>query len=371
MTITTAASADHHPEGEADCFVIGPIGDEHAEADSDARRVYEQALTVYEEVIRAACRRHGLSTQRADDIADAGEITDQIRRRLIEADLVIADVSGANPNVMYELGFRDAHGRPVILIGQTGDLPFDIARKRTIRFKRERPSLIQARDHLDRFLGEGISKGFAATTAFGPSDGSTTLPAQTGADTAERALDDEPGLFEQMVEVEEALGSIGEDMDSITEALEEMADAARHKTPQMEELNRAGGPASARLALVKEFSDAITGPAASMRSGAEAFAARLTQIDQGIMAQLDFIEALSPEDRDSDTQQFMEQLVETAEAMATSAESISEFGETVHGMVGYSRLLRSPGRDISVAVRTLATLVELTGAWASRARGLM
>ena len=41
------------------CFVVGPIGNRHAEIGSAERETYEEALQIYEEVITPACRRCG------------------------------------------------------------------------------------------------------------------------------------------------------------------------------------------------------------------------------------------------------------------------------------------------------------------------
>jgi hypothetical protein len=86
------------------CFVIGPIGSELAGIGTDERDTYEQALRVMSAVIEPACEQVGLEPVRADGLAKAGEITDQIFRRLRDDDVVIADLTGANANVMYELG---------------------------------------------------------------------------------------------------------------------------------------------------------------------------------------------------------------------------------------------------------------------------
>ena len=43
-------------------------------------------------------------------------ILDKIGRLISQADVVIADCSGRNPNVFYELGMAHALGKPVVLI---------------------------------------------------------------------------------------------------------------------------------------------------------------------------------------------------------------------------------------------------------------
>jgi hypothetical protein len=98
------------------CFVIGPIGNKFAAHGSDERAAYEESLEVWEEVVLPACNSYSLDPIRSDGLARPGEITEQIFRRLRDDDVVIADLTGANPNVMYELGLRHSHYYASLLI---------------------------------------------------------------------------------------------------------------------------------------------------------------------------------------------------------------------------------------------------------------
>src|SRR5258708_10381851 len=80
------------------CFVISPIGDELAPADSPARHRWEQSIETWEKLIEPACVTAGLEPTRADQIARTGEITVQVFTLIRDADLVIADVTNGNPN---------------------------------------------------------------------------------------------------------------------------------------------------------------------------------------------------------------------------------------------------------------------------------
>ncbi len=55
-------------------------------------------------------------------------VPDSITRAIQKADLIIADITGSNPNVMYEVGFAHALRKPVLLIVGSGqkDIPFDL-----------------------------------------------------------------------------------------------------------------------------------------------------------------------------------------------------------------------------------------------------
>jgi hypothetical protein len=74
---------------------------------------------------------------RADDIEASGRITDQIKQAILECDVVLADVTGVNPNVMWELGYAHALDRQVVIVSQNpGSDPFDLAEWRQVEYSR-------------------------------------------------------------------------------------------------------------------------------------------------------------------------------------------------------------------------------------------
>lgn len=90
-----------------------------------------------------------ISCFRADEIAEPGRISDSILLSIRECDLVVAELTGNNPNVMYELGFAHALDKPAIILNQAvHDSPFDVKDFRQITYDRSRlfkecrPSLI-------------------------------------------------------------------------------------------------------------------------------------------------------------------------------------------------------------------------------------
>ena len=75
-----------------------------------------------------------LEVVRADRITSAGMINRQVIEHIMQARLVIADLSYHNPNVFYELALRHATGRPTVQIIRMVDrIPFDVDQMRTIR----------------------------------------------------------------------------------------------------------------------------------------------------------------------------------------------------------------------------------------------
>ena len=62
--------------------------------------------------------KHGLRVERGDHRVLTKALIDKVRDQIVEADVVLADVTGANPNVFYEIGLAHAIGRPVIYMTQ-------------------------------------------------------------------------------------------------------------------------------------------------------------------------------------------------------------------------------------------------------------
>jgi len=108
------------------CFVISPIGQEG----SDIRRRADQVLR---HIVSPAAEAVGFSTIRADQISEPGLITTQVIQHIVDDPLVIADLTGSNPNVFYELAIRHAIRKPLVQIIQKDEkIPFDVAGMRTI-----------------------------------------------------------------------------------------------------------------------------------------------------------------------------------------------------------------------------------------------
>lgn len=82
---------------------------------------------VYQIGIKEACSAAGAYCERVDEQIFHERILDRIYNQVAKADLIIADMSGRNPNVFYEVGYAHALGKATILITQhADDIPFDL-----------------------------------------------------------------------------------------------------------------------------------------------------------------------------------------------------------------------------------------------------
>ena len=86
-------------------------------------------------IIEPTMSELGYDVTRSDKIDEAGIVTNQIVDRLLNDDVVIADLTDHNPNVFYELAIRHAVRRPVVLItDHAWPPPFDLNQARVIEF---------------------------------------------------------------------------------------------------------------------------------------------------------------------------------------------------------------------------------------------
>jgi hypothetical protein len=114
------------------CFVLMPFG---IKTDAGGRVTNFDA--VYREIIAPAVEQAGLEPVRADEEKIGGTIHKPMFERLMLCHYAVADITGANPNVFYELGIRHAL-RPastVILFVAGTVIPFDVALVRGIPYK--------------------------------------------------------------------------------------------------------------------------------------------------------------------------------------------------------------------------------------------
>lgn len=108
------------------CFIVTAIG----ESGTETR---DRADEVFSYLIGPVCEELGFKPVRVDQVDAVDNINETIINYLKTAPMVVADMTGHNPNAFYELGFRQALELPLVPIIQIGNkLPFDVISQRTV-----------------------------------------------------------------------------------------------------------------------------------------------------------------------------------------------------------------------------------------------
>lgn len=132
-------------EIEKTCFIITPIGDPN----SKLRRHIDGIIDA--SIIPALDKKYKPIIPHR--IYDSVAITKQIYQHLYESDLVIANLTDLNPNVMYELATRFCIGKPVIIIAEEGTkLPFDVKDQRAFFYINDSQGVLELSENISKVL---------------------------------------------------------------------------------------------------------------------------------------------------------------------------------------------------------------------------
>lgn len=152
------------------CFIISPIGNKLG--DGEQQKKYQQFRDVFDYLIMPALSLAGFNEDniiRSDQEYGVYRISESIMKHLKQDELCIADLTGLNPNVMYEYGVRVGIGKPVIPIASAETkLPFDVYDMRTIMYNIETTrGLMDAKNQLERSVKAKIIEGFSPKSGAG------------------------------------------------------------------------------------------------------------------------------------------------------------------------------------------------------------
>jgi len=127
------------------CFIISRIGGDG----TPERKMADEKLNHF---FKPVLEKLDYESIRADEEETPGSISRSIVERIINSEMVIADISDQNPNVFYEIAIRNAVKKPIIIIRAPDQKPpFDIQDKRAIAIDMSKPDIwIPAMNKLEK-----------------------------------------------------------------------------------------------------------------------------------------------------------------------------------------------------------------------------
>jgi nucleoside 2-deoxyribosyltransferase len=209
---------------------------------------------VYTDLIKPTFEAVGYDVKRADDIESHQNILKDIVRSIASADLIIADLTSLNANVLYELGIAHALQKPVIIIAQSIDeVPFDLASYRVIQYSTHFKETSKLAEKL---------KGMAEKTKMGKLEFSNpisdfldpdfikqkiytkiSIEEEKASETSiEEEKIEEKGIWDFVVLSIESMQKLKDCAMRITEAMEEIGEKMQKRTQEAQKIQNSGVP---------------------------------------------------------------------------------------------------------------------------------
>lgn len=143
---------------EEKCFVLMPFKDPFD--------------NIYNKILKPTIKKVGLKPVRADEIYGTRAVIEDINHEIREATAIIADVTGKNTNVNYELGIAHTLERPVVIISQSmEDIPFDYQHYRAYIYEVTDTGKQQLQDDITKVLLKILQERRGITDLFGRWEG--------------------------------------------------------------------------------------------------------------------------------------------------------------------------------------------------------
>ncbi len=303
---------------------------------------------VYSALIKPALDAAGYVASRADSDLNQVAIMRDVVSGIQHAQLVVADMTGRNANVFYELGLAHGLQKPVILLAQsTADIPFDLGAYRTVIYEVTflKAPLFRStiRPQLDTLLAAVATGDIVFGSPF--SDfGEPSAPLDTAEDGGEGILEvmarlqsELPGFLAHMAAITTLTESLGAGLTRATERLSEAAEGQElpHAIAVADEL------AVEWDQLAVEFQTEIDSGLAPMADLLER-----TAISAVRLAQLGTFTAQDAES--------LQPYRELAAASSKNATVTRSFAGTIRQISGITAKLRASGGRLSAVVDRIA-----------------
>lgn len=131
-------------------FTISQIGEE-------GTVVRDRANEIANFIVEPVAEEFELGVDRSDRDPTPGPITSKLLRSILSSRIVVADLTGNNPNVFYELSFAHSFGLAVVILtDKTENLPFDLKNERVIPLGDEGSIGLQQGEEAKRKLREAF-----------------------------------------------------------------------------------------------------------------------------------------------------------------------------------------------------------------------
>ena len=313
----------------------------------------------------------GYEVYRADDIESQQNILKDIIERISGSDLIIADLTGGNPNVFYELGLAHAMRKPVILATQSiEEVPFDLKSYRLLEYSTHFVEIEKSRlkliDYAKGFLEGNVPFGSPVTDHL-PADLEEPSRA-TKARPPMIAEQDERGFLDHLDDINSGYGRLAQVIGNVTGAQQEMTQSVEVAA---EDLTRIGAnPGGSSHSAARAVCRRLAKPIGTFNSLLEEANAEYARIAHETEDSLEFVVSFQLEHTNLEDPAVAEGLGSLRQLQADVIEARDAYLGLARTMEELPRIERRLNREVtrgSEEIRIMAGNLDKTIASVSRA----
>lgn len=303
------------------------------------------------------------------DFSNAGEegnqqnILKDIIQPIYEADAIIADLTGLNPNVMYELGLAHALNKKTIVITQDAlsELPFDLKQYRAKDYTTHFMKFAELIDYLKNNLKGAVDSTVVYSNPvkdFLDIEGIQNIAWISQSDRKPLSDDSEKGILDYIADIEESIDDFNEHLNNMTSDTIEMNNGVSKCVSEIDRVKKAGGNGTVAFVrkTTKQAAKHIESFSMKLRTHNSEMTALWDEIESNTLGLLE--NPLSTTDNNVDgLKSYLKSLIKLKSVANNSAQSVETMKVTLESVMGVER---SMNQAIKFAEEDLSKYVALT-----------
>lgn len=282
---------------------------------------------------------------------------------IYSADIVLADLTGLNPNVMYELGIAHSFNKKTIMItrDELSNLPFDLKQYRAKDYSTHFKRFYDLITYLEKNLNGARDGSVIFNNPVGDfMDKSKIAPEKlfTKESIEVDIPEGEKGFLDFLADVEEDTEKMTEDIETMSSEMNVMSNGINGCTEEIERVNKNGGNGTASFVRKqsKKAAEYIATFSKQLKAHNSTISSYWSKIEKNILGLLENNIAAKPENKDS-LINYIKALHNMKTSVSTSNESVQALKETSLGNIGIERSMNQAIRFLDV---DLASYIEMT-----------
>jgi hypothetical protein len=339
---------------KAKVFVIMPFSDEFFESYEMLKRTFEQ----------------NFEFSHAGDEENQQNILADIIPPIYKADIVIADLTGLNPNVMYELGIAHSFNKKTIVItrDEIGQLPFDLKQYRAKDYSTHFKKFNELIQYLEKNLN-GVLDGsvifsnpvadFLDKNKLNPQNLFSRESININIEESEK------GFIDFLADIEEDAEKMTETINGMNYDMQVMSSGMEECTKEIDRVKKTGGSGMAAFVRKqsKKVAEYIETFSKQLKRRTKDNASLWEKIEKNTLGLLE--NKYAAENKDA-LVNYLKSLREMQVAIRTSNESIKTMKQTAINNIGIQRNLNQSIRFLGEDLATYLTMTEQMDASISR-----